>query len=230
MRTGKPPKTCFMCHSLATTRDHIPPQCLFPEKKDLPQGIDFRKNLITIPACDTHNLKTSNDDEYLMGILALHWQNNPAGENHLTTKVRRALKYNQRYHQLFFREGEHEEVIVDNQKLVTGLIDNDRFKAIMTKIVRGTYFHQFKEKWLGEVEIIPLSNTVFSRSNPSHAEMVQAIISLRRLCILQYRHGSNPHIFYYQIIREQSGAIMRLVFYDGVEIIASLPHTTHNTN
>src|SRR5262249_38328640 len=59
--------TCFMCDKPATTKDHIPPLCFFPEQKDIPKGANYRKNLITVPACDEHNSKTSMDDEYLLG-------------------------------------------------------------------------------------------------------------------------------------------------------------------
>ena len=34
-------------------------------------GIDYRKNLITVPACDAHNLQKSKDDEYLQ-LLVIH--------------------------------------------------------------------------------------------------------------------------------------------------------------
>lgn len=49
--------TCYMCEKPATSVEHIPPKCLFPEQKDLPGGADLRKQLLTVPACDEHNLK-----------------------------------------------------------------------------------------------------------------------------------------------------------------------------
>ena len=40
MNMNKAEKKCYMCEKLATSVEHIPPQCLFPEQKDLPDGID----------------------------------------------------------------------------------------------------------------------------------------------------------------------------------------------
>ena len=62
MNMNKAEKTCYMCEELATSVEHIPPQCLFPEQKDLPDGIDLRKQLLTVPSCDKHNSKKSQDD------------------------------------------------------------------------------------------------------------------------------------------------------------------------
>lgn len=36
-------QTCYMCDAPATSEEHVPPKCLFPERKDLPQGMDLRR-------------------------------------------------------------------------------------------------------------------------------------------------------------------------------------------
>lgn len=54
-----------MCDQPATSREHVPPACLFPEEKDIRTSL-FRNNLITVPSCDLHNSKKSTDDEFLM--------------------------------------------------------------------------------------------------------------------------------------------------------------------
>ena len=61
--------TCYMCDEESTSSEHVPPKCLFPEQKDLPEGVDLRKSLITVPSCDLHNSKKSNDDEYYSIVL-----------------------------------------------------------------------------------------------------------------------------------------------------------------
>jgi hypothetical protein len=53
-----------MCESPATSREHVPPRCLFPDDPT------FRKDLIKVPSCDVHNLRKSKDDELLRHILA----------------------------------------------------------------------------------------------------------------------------------------------------------------
>jgi hypothetical protein len=57
-----------MCDSLATSSEHVPPKCFFPEKKDLPREVDLRKNLFKVPSCDAHNSQKSHDDEYFFYV------------------------------------------------------------------------------------------------------------------------------------------------------------------
>src|SRR5207249_7535044 len=56
---------CYMCDRQATSHEHVPPKCIFPERKDT-DGQDLRAQLITVPSCDIHNSKKSKDDESLM--------------------------------------------------------------------------------------------------------------------------------------------------------------------
>ena len=54
---------CAYCGREATTRDHIPPKCLFSSPRP--------NDLITVPSCLKHNLEASKDDEYLKWVLAI---------------------------------------------------------------------------------------------------------------------------------------------------------------
>jgi len=69
---SRPVRTCYMCNEPETSREHVPAACFFPETKDLPPGIDLRRNLFTVPSCDTHNSHKSNDDQYLWQIVAAY--------------------------------------------------------------------------------------------------------------------------------------------------------------
>ncbi len=84
-------ETCYMCDAVAISREHVPPKCIFPELKDLPDK-DFRKSLITVPSCYEHNSKKSKDDEFLMVSLAGIFGNNSIGFKHKFSKVDRAIK------------------------------------------------------------------------------------------------------------------------------------------
>ena len=83
--------SCYICSAEATSREHVPPKCLFPEYKDVPDR-DFRRNLISVPSCDTHNSSKSQDDEYLLFILISHYENNAVAKEQFSTKIVRALK------------------------------------------------------------------------------------------------------------------------------------------
>jgi hypothetical protein len=93
MKKKKKDGFCYMCGQPATSREHIPPACLFPEEKDIKTSI-FRNNLITVPSCNEHNSKKSKDDEFLMGCMAGIVGNNVIGFFHAHTKVKRAIERN----------------------------------------------------------------------------------------------------------------------------------------
>src|SRR6056297_1597568 len=84
---------CYFCGKPATSSEHVPPKCIFPEQKDLPDE-DYRKNLITVPSCDKHNAAKSRDDEFLMACLAPVVGNNGAGFLHMNTKLSRSYARN----------------------------------------------------------------------------------------------------------------------------------------
>lgn len=90
-----------MCDQPAPTKDHIPPRCFFPEEKDIPKSKNYRHNLIKVPACNEHNLKTSKDDEYIWTVIAFHWQNHPEVQEYSVKKIRRAFERNKKFFYLF---------------------------------------------------------------------------------------------------------------------------------
>lgn len=73
-------QTCYMCEAPGPTREHVPPQRLFPEQKDTVDGHDRRKNLITVPSCELHNTKKSHEDQYFIFVLESHFLVNEVGE------------------------------------------------------------------------------------------------------------------------------------------------------
>ncbi len=86
-------QTCYMCDAVATTKEHAPPKCFFPARKDLSQGdVDLRKELVTVPSCEAHNTSRSRDDEYAMVVVVQHYQTNKTARNQFATKVIRALR------------------------------------------------------------------------------------------------------------------------------------------
>lgn len=55
------PNLCYACDRRATTREHVPPLCLFPQ--------EYRSNLVTVPSCSAHNNANSKDVEYARNVL-----------------------------------------------------------------------------------------------------------------------------------------------------------------
>ena len=155
-KMNKKSKTCYMCEALATSHEHVPPKCIFPEKKDLLAGMDLRRNLFKVPACDAHNSKKSHDYEYFFYVLSGSYQINEVGRNLYVTKLRRAIKRNPSV----LKQIAATAMPVRIADPITGRIvnssahqlDEDRFNSIIDRLSRAIYFHHFQEKWLGHVK------------------------------------------------------------------------------
>src|ERR1700689_4236746 len=90
-RSGRPIESCYMCDVAATSREHVPAACFFPEQKDLPAGVDLRRNLFTVPSCDVHNSHKSEDDQYLWLVMMAVRGLNETGELMASTKGLRSI-------------------------------------------------------------------------------------------------------------------------------------------
>ena len=147
-----------MCTKDATTREHVPPVCLFPEVKDT-KGINFRKDLITVLSCELHNTKKSKDDEFLMLSLSGLIQNNPVGTFHQITKGNRALKRknkdfiekeilrNHKYGKIRTTDGRFRIVSIGNPNV-------ERLTKCLEQIASGLFYHEFNKRFEGEIRTI----------------------------------------------------------------------------
>jgi hypothetical protein len=219
-------KKCYMCDNDATSREHIPPLCLFPEAKDT-NGINFRKSLITVPSCEIHNSKKSDDDEFLMFSLSGLMKNNIVGNIHHITKVNRALRRknkdfltkeilrNHRFARIRSTE--------NNFRLISiGYPNLERLSNCLRHIAYGLFYHEFDYKFDGEITMI----LEFLESTDINMITFKKFLKKRfeaetELC--QEVKGENPSVFYYQFIKpDQFGLIaMRMVFYGTAEVYFS---------
>lgn len=131
------PKTCFNCGKPATTKDHIPPKCLFPKN---PKG-----HLISVPACRECNESTALDDEYFAAALSTIWTVNPAPQEVWSQRFRRQIS-RPAY------QGLRKRLISQIKPIwlpsargfaMTGICaaDQERMDQSVRKIVRGLYYH-----------------------------------------------------------------------------------------
>jgi hypothetical protein len=150
---------CFACHNTATTREHVPPLCLFPETKDAEEGRNLRRNLITVPACADHNLAKSTDDEYFRWVVSTNLAANCVGTWHAPTKVARAHGRRPALGQPI-SESAKDVTMVDSR---TGSeyptaetpLDSARFTRVLDLIGLGIYRHHFGKSWSGTVRVHP---------------------------------------------------------------------------
>jgi hypothetical protein len=145
---------CYWCGKLATSKEHVPPKCLFPEEKDI-KGIynqSFRNNLITVPSCDEHNLNKSHEDEYLMTCLSGIVGNNGLAYIHNATKVNRAKSRNPN----MIKIDEEDILKIDGREFPVQWItvDNIKLGHSFESIARALYFHEHNKSFNGQCTII----------------------------------------------------------------------------
>ena len=219
------PAHCYACDRLATSRDHAPPLCIFPADADSPDGKLRRKNLITVPACDKHNLKKSKDDEYLMMVLAAPAQTNLVARSQILAKVVRA--WNRRPHLATMAVRSPRPARLNGQDSIIFQVDASRFNRSMELIARALIFHEGGFRWRGECKVWSPSML------PSQPETADEVMTTSRNLLAALpaifegidTRGTNPDVFQYRLRlptdRENVGMI-ELHFYEGFRVCVLL--------
>jgi hypothetical protein len=212
-----------MCDDSATSKEHVPPRCLFPEAKDLNE--DHRKDLIRVPSCRAHNSKKSAEDEFLMISLAGIIGSNSIGYRHRFTKVDRALKraaYRQ-IDEVFTRKERFEIRLEDNKfvDVILGTPDHARLETCFDHICRGLYYHENGYKFDGRTKSL-LGFTKIGSENPREFQRLvreQVEVELAETTWL----GSNPDVFCYRFTNPDKHGVflVQMRFYGGLDIYSS---------
>lgn len=213
-------KTCYMCDNRATSKEHVPPAMFFPEQKDLPKGWDYKKQLITVPSCDLHNSKKSEDDQFICIIIASHFEGNLSAQRHFSTKVMRALR---KHRSLLTYFKNPRPALVEGRSTGMFDVDMDRFKGAFDHITRGLYFNKYKKKWTEQITIFSPSLLPGSNDQLDQYHLIQGVTRMGNQVFADFpKLGSNPEIFYYQIhCDEQLKRLwIKMVFYEGFVVIA----------
>jgi len=218
-------KGCYYCGRPATSLEHVPPKCIFPEKKDT-FGEDHRKNLITVPSCDEHNLDKSKDDEFLMACVTATVGNNRTGYIQTKTKLRRAFdRTNRRLLTATIRDAHTATWVAPNGAkfpVLIGQTDLPRLIGALEHISRGLYYHATGNRFLGTCHIIP--DWIIFTEDPD----LESIKLLSRVMIAQeknnwVRYGNNPDVFEFHLgPSDEHGLIpMLMTFLGGTHVYVS---------
>lgn len=222
---------CYRCDAEATSFDHVPPKCLFPEKKDLPE-VDYRKNLITVPSCETHNTARSHDDEYLLCVLVASYENNPVARQHFETKIIRLLQRKPWFQETLLKFST--PVVLNGEETVAFKVDLTRVRRVLESIAYGLTFHMYKEQWHEKIKVIPLG--MFKEEGKTFIKhpLEEAMLERSKVFFAEKEeYGENPDIFRYQVYKdmEKRLLVVRMIFYGGFEVIAlSSPQITEATD
>jgi hypothetical protein len=209
--------TCYMCSTEETSREHAPPQCLFPEAIDI--GRDLRRNLITVPSCDTHNSKKSADDEFLRAVLLLTAvDSNKIAKHQFLGKFLRGASRNSRAYSSFFND---QGSFASGKKRALKL-ERDRFDKCIDHLVRALFFHTFGTKWsLPIVVASPNFHSEITQQGPvSHLPTKLAIEASREFLAQEPILGDNPEVFMYRLRYDGSSGMFAFAgcFYEFFEI------------
>jgi hypothetical protein len=227
-------KTCYMCRAVATSVEHVPPRGLFPKQKDLPPGLDLRKQLLTVPSCDLHNSEKSKEDAYLRDILVMNIPNNTTAQNHFLKAVMRS--YQERPALLNAIASTQVAVEVEDsttgqrQQTLAVQVDATRLNEVFAMIARALYFHHFGKQWTEWVKIYP--SFILAVTEPNAAELNAPVEQMaaytEELMAGKPVHGENPQVFAYQVaeVVEPFRAVMRLRFYEGSHVTVIFPSSS----
>jgi hypothetical protein len=135
-------RSCYWCKQPATSLEHVPPKCLFPVANDTADGTSHREQLITVPSCDLHNGAKSDDDEYLLCVLAFNILNNPVGQQQAVSKVLRALKQAPRLAERVL--GKAKEITIEDT--TSGQLDSTLAFKIEDRRLQSAFEHIVNER------------------------------------------------------------------------------------
>ena len=218
--------TCYMCDNIATSSEHVPPKCLFPEQKDLPNGVDLRKQLLKVPACDDHNSKKSQDDEYFLYSLVMLYDQNEVAKNQYFTKVKRAIKRNPNLLAKFAKRTRpvnvHDPLTGETSKSLAFHLDETRFNDIIDRLARALHYKHFGTKYLSHIKY--QAEYLLATIDPGRSEELNKPIQemseqANGWFAGSAFYGANPEVFKYQVLEGVESKIMRLFFYEGCKIL-----------
>lgn len=215
---------CYMCKSKATSREHVPPVCLFPASAG--SGESLRRNLITVPSCDKHNRKKSSDDEFLMASLAGIYGSNSTGYAHRFDKIQRAFirTHHRLLRDVLPRPTHLTTESIDGEEVLFqwGTPDVERLERCFIHIAHGIYFHQYGRRFTGRMGI----HLHYLKPPSENAKSWNAVLEHLATNDLagHQKVGDNPTVFYYQISAPDNFGIrlMHLRFFENIPVFVAL--------
>ena len=205
----------------------MPPKCLFPESKDLPSGIDYRKDPITVSSCPAHNTKRSKDDEYLLYVLPASIGSSDTGLNHFLSKVQRAIalkpslacSLQKKAKDVFIRDTQTNEWSIETAVP----FDTKRVNKVLEMNARALYFHHHGSSYLGKITLynnflLSIENPKVNDDNEKRFDIFNQLLSENDLV------GNHPNVFTYRFAREGIHELLEMTFYGENKVVAHMIH------
>ncbi|MEL5451861.1 hypothetical protein PTR41_18505 [Serratia bockelmannii] len=223
---------CYMCDSEGTTNEHVPPKCIFPEKKDIPDGEDYKKNLITVPSCEQHNTQKSKDDMYLLFFLAVNIISNELAQKQFGTKIMRAINRSPHVFTEFTKKSTPVILKAKDGEIIhtTAIeIDRERFDSAIKHISHALYYHKFRKTFIGDIQVI--TSGLVDLSNEDSVEVNDKIQNLGQMVdkflTSVPSEGDNPEIFNYKLLKEDEfqQVIIQMNFYCNFNVVSIMRYS-----
>jgi hypothetical protein len=182
-------------------------------------GVNYRKDLVTVPACDAHNSKKSKDDEYFRAVVAmLAVQSSPIGQSLFFGKLLRGVKRAPHVYSTFFQD----QGPIGSTTARAVRIDRQRLDACFDHMARALFFDSFRSKWGRPIVFASPSfySSVGRDGLVPHESTARAVDVTRRLLGVEDIRGANPDIFKYRVQYDQDDDAFAFaaIFYDCVEV------------
>ncbi len=213
---------CYMCGKQSTSKEHVPPQCFFPE--------DMRFNLMTVPSCPEHNEKTTKDDEYTRNYMTICYGNNAAASKQFENKVVKSFmncdslkKELAKCQKIYFNNDTTGE-----QKYTYAFeVETNRIESVIKKIAYALYYIEYKKIYNKNFTV---STKFFTNSDGSLTEKGEQINNIDNYYKTQEaiygttvfnNKGSNPEVFQYSFLHspnsDNQNFIIKMTFYENCE-------------
>ena len=197
---------CYACGKPATGREHVPPQCFFPD--------DLRENLLTVPSCEVHNNRNSKDVEYVRNVLICAAELGPESK----TVFDKALRSFSRSESLFKRTFDSLKP-VHFRGYETGAfqVDQARFRKVMASIASALHFHDIASRRRSWRVFSPsLHNQASLAGIPDDWSRLR-----RRIADFRFQYIDTPQqaVFTYGRVEAGTWAVVyQLIFYDAIVV------------
>ncbi|TYP93528.1 hypothetical protein LX73_1234 [Fodinibius salinus] len=205
-----------MCDNKATSKEHVPPKCFFPETKDLKGSEDYRKNLITVPSCEVHNSQKSTDDSYLLAVITAHYENGPLAKEHYSTKIKRALKKDEGLKRIIVQNSQYKNIGDEKHFVIS--TDHNRIIKQFERMGYALYYHEKNEHWDGQISA--LTPNIYWEDSDINSTLQEVADHGDKGLNHMEKFGQNEEVFYYRryFVDNPKGGIMELVFFKGFEV------------
>jgi len=183
-------------------------------------GVDYRKELITVPSCELHNIKKSKDDEFLLICLSRLFEANHIGFKLGSGKVHRSLKRKPHLIDSVFKRKltasyDYEDGKID---LTVGTPDVDRLIGCFEKIFYGIHRHHFGKNFPGKIKVL----MGFLKHASKDTTYMQNFLETRAAEDLSGKpiFGSNPDVFSFQFTAPDTDGIFlcKTTYYGNISV------------